>query len=118
MQVTLSEVDAKLAVDVASQTAARRVAADLEYRSAGRKVGRAAADQRNIGVAVIVPGGQRAPDVGDDRAELGRADGHIRAESVGWGAGLSGRQWRMGLAEYGSPTASAVSAIRCQTGRS
>ena len=70
VQVTLSEVHAKPAAPVGRQTAARRVAADLEYRSAGRQESGAAVDERYIGMPVIVSCGQRAPDAGDDLAEL------------------------------------------------
>jgi hypothetical protein len=48
------EVDVQLAVGVAGQTAARRVAMDLEYRSAGRQEGGAAVNERDADVAVIV----------------------------------------------------------------
>src|SRR3981081_1700813 len=78
-QVTLSEVDVQPPVDIAGQTAPRRVAPDLEHRGAGWQERGAAVDERDSDVAVIVACGQRAPDAGDNRAELVRADGHRRA---------------------------------------
>jgi hypothetical protein len=53
-QVTLSEVYVQLTVNVTRQTTARRVAADLEYRRAGRQEGGTAVDERDADVAVIV----------------------------------------------------------------
>jgi hypothetical protein len=54
---------------------------DLEYRSAGRQESGAAVDEREADVAVIAACGERAPDAGDDRAELRRADSHRRAQA-------------------------------------